>query len=331
MGDTIRFKKGLKSEAPVLDIGMPGFNTDDNSLFIGGANGNVEFSNKEYIDKLANPSIWINGDFQVWQRGTSFTGNGYTADRWFVAQGNSTLSTLNNKNAIRIARTSSDTDETNLEYKMEQLPDMRGKTYTLSWEGMSNVDLTYSTLIFFHGDNGSKEFINTEVKEYKANILTKHTITFTLPDDIDSKYTVMGVRILRRANVNEHVITITNVKLELGDRATPFISRPYAQELALCQRYYYGWSNERARYRADGVNTNQLIFTIPLPTTMRIAPTLNDSFTINQIGGAEVSGFTFECVNTPIGLLVYATKNNHGLTDGQLMIKDNKGLDSELY
>ena len=34
MGDTIRFKKGLMSEAPVLDIGTPGFNTDDNSLLL---------------------------------------------------------------------------------------------------------------------------------------------------------------------------------------------------------------------------------------------------------------------------------------------------------
>ena len=235
-------------------------------------------NNTTQLNDLANPNILINGDFQVWQRGISFNGESYTADRWRVAQGNTTLSTLNNKNAIRITRTSSDTSETNLEYKMENLQTMKGKTYTLSWEGMANVNVTYSTLIFFSGDNGSKEFLNSEDKDYVSNVTTKHSITFTLPADIDSEYTILGIRILRRATVNEHTITVTNIKMEVGSLATPFIPRLYSEELALCQRYYreydYGidtggklaiqFSNELMRVHFD----------IDVNPAMRIVPTI---------------------------------------------------------
>ena len=38
------------------------------------------------VNQLSNPNLLINGDFQVWQRGTSFNANGvYTADRWQTA------------------------------------------------------------------------------------------------------------------------------------------------------------------------------------------------------------------------------------------------------
>lgn len=287
--------------------------------------------NTAQLKDLANPNILINGDFQVWQRGISFNGESYTADRWRVAQGNTTLSTLNNKNAIRITRTSSDTSETNLEYKMENLQTMKGKTYTLSWEGMANVNVTYSTLIFFSGDNGSKEFLNSEDKDYVSNVTTKHSITFTLPADIDSEYTILGIRILRRATVNEHTITVTNIKMEVGSLATPFIPRLYGEELALCQRYYYRWGNERARYRAVGINGNQLFFFVPLPTTLRIIPTINNAFSINTLSGAGVSDFTFAVNIVPMGMIVHATKSTHGMSDGQLMLSDDGSLDAEIY
>lgn len=54
MGDIIRFKKGPKSTIPTLGIGEPGFSTDtdDQRLYIGGANGNVKLPNMEDINNI---------------------------------------------------------------------------------------------------------------------------------------------------------------------------------------------------------------------------------------------------------------------------------------
>jgi len=69
---------------------------------------------------------------------------------------------------------------------------------------------------------------------------------------------------------------ITGVQLEKGTLATPFEYRPYANELALCQRYYYkikaatNYANfgiGRA-YSSSGAGIN-----IELPVPMRAAPT----------------------------------------------------------
>lgn len=70
---------------------------------------------------------------------------------------------------------------------------------------------------------------------------------------------------------------ITGVQLEKGTAATPFEFRPYQQELALCQRYYY-----RTTYGAN--STTLLVGSVnatntaaqlgaPHPVTMRASPT----------------------------------------------------------
>ena len=48
------------------------------------------------VGKIPNPNLLINGDFQVWQRGSSITtasGTAYTADRWSMwnGSGNTTV------------------------------------------------------------------------------------------------------------------------------------------------------------------------------------------------------------------------------------------------
>ena len=72
----------------------------------------------------------------------------------------------------------------------------------------------------------------------------------------------------------------TGIQLELGSVATEFDHRSYAEELALCQRYYYqiGPHSAAQRFGIDGLYSNgtgaglNVMFTHP--TTMRAAPTL---------------------------------------------------------
>ena len=60
-------------------------------------------------------------------------------------------------------------------------------------------------------------------------------------------------------------------KLELGSIATPFVPPDPATELTKCQRYYIGSPLIGTPITKQG---NTLVFLFPIPTTMRINPSL---------------------------------------------------------
>ena len=83
---------------------------------------------------------------------------------------------------------------------------------------------------------------------------------------------------------------ITGVQLELGDTATPFEHRSYAQELALCQRYYYQIKQyeNAGQYTftvgaVGGSNTHCIVTN---PQQMRAAPSTTYSGSVNVIANA---------------------------------------------
>jgi hypothetical protein len=104
-------------------------------------------------------------------------------------------------------------------------------------------------------------------------------------------------------------IEFTGVQLERGTVATGFEQRPFATELALCQRYYYQWSSAiSGSYGAFGFGVqsgfNQLNFIVQYPVTMRsnLNSTANFSnsamstFQLNSGGGAPgtLNSFAFQ-------------------------------------
>lgn len=68
---------------------------------------------------------------------------------------------------------------------------------------------------------------------------------------------------------------IALVQLEAGQTATPFETRSYGQELALCQRYYYRITGGVGSRLGIGHNnlTTSAVITTTFPVSMRIAPT----------------------------------------------------------
>ena len=78
---------------------------------------------------------------------------------------------------------------------------------------------------------------------------------------------------------------ITGVQLEVGSHATDFEHRSFAQELALCQRYYQRIAEGNGQAiceNATQYNSQYLFMSIPLPVAMRAAPTLEDTNASNH-------------------------------------------------
>ena len=72
------------------------------------------------------------------------------------------------------------------------------------------------------------------------------------------------------------VFAISAVQIEIGTQATAFVARPYAQELAICQRYFQRLAGGNSVYAsatgsADSASTATLLWRFPVP--MRAAPT----------------------------------------------------------
>lgn len=83
------------------------------------------------------------------------------------------------------------------------------------------------------------------------------------------------------ASATNNYWQITGVQLEVGDTATPFEFKPFAQDLAECQRYYWRTTqtatNQPLTGVGMGVGTTAVDVDSQFPTTMRTAPTSIDS------------------------------------------------------
>lgn len=236
----------------------------------------------------SNPNLLINGDFRVNQRGQNvyaLTGipaytRVYTVDRWkFVPQVSNSSSTITvNSNSISVYCANT---YDNISQNIENFSDFAGKTLTLSIK-VKAVDTT-NFVIRFNIDGTQYSY-----KGISSTGIT--TLTSTLPNTINSSLQASIVLAAGSAKT----IEIEYIKLEVGEVATPFSPRPYAEELAMCQRYFLKLSSSGSGNRVIGTTfafsgSNVGAF---IPCNLRTSPTL--TFEDIQIRSGSLNGVTVE-------------------------------------
>ena len=274
------------------------------------------FSSEKIIKSHAgatNPNILHNWDFRNpvnQKRQLVYTEPGYTIDRWVA-----------NHSRIELLPTGIQIQNTLGSATVDQIIEFpqlyHGKTLTASME----IDgIVYSLTI------------------ENIDIYDNTSHTFYLPNGLEfALRTGRPHRLLEFRLVRGTVSTlgqsfiVSRAKLELGTVSTLANDPPmdYGRELAICRRYQIMISD--ATTRIISMNSSILWFAVSLPTSLRINPVISArNFLIAQLSNAnEIQGFVFTNHLVENGVLISASKVNHGLSDARL-IMHNAFFDANL-
>ncbi len=283
----------------------------------------------------------INGGFDIWQRGTSFsiaagTYTTFTADRWLGFADSGIISTISRQTFapgsapvagyegqyyLRCAGTVAVSGGAyGIEQRIEDVRTFAGKTVTISFWAKANTAVT-GYLLFNQrfGSGGSAEVgIPTNTFAFTTS-WQRFTQTIAVPSitgkaiGVNSHIAVHPLRLVASATVD-----IWGIQIEDNGFVTAFDVRPAAQELVLCQRYFQttydgvaagstGVSGELASYFPATIGAGgYLNFTLTFPVTMRTAPTvISYNPSTGASGAASING-----VNT--AWAINATKRHIG-------------------
>ena len=226
-------------------------------------NGTVKAKHAELADTAtislnsSNPNLLINGDFKINQRGSSTytcTKNEYTVDRWL---GSNNLTVTKTASCVTLSNTSTSASTTFVQKLEEPYSSFAGQSLTLSAKIAGEIYFLTTTI------PATEPTTATTLKT--ATISTGVSLVMNVyPNSILG----FGIKLSPEATT-----TLTYLKLEVGTSPTIFTPRPYAEELALCQRFFTKYNNN-LYIRGVIVTTTQARGFIPLLQTMRTVPTV---------------------------------------------------------
>ena len=202
----------------------------------------------------------LNGDFSIWQRGISFTGAGYTTDRWYItystpptthsitretfAPGSAPVAGYEGQYYFRRSITSvgSSTDGY-LGTAIEDVRTLAGQTATFSFWARSDstraINLSFNQVF---GTGGSANAVVSGPTFNITNSWQRYTATINFPS-LSGKTIGTGSYLnpyFAHTPASGFILDLWGIQLEAGSIATPFTTATgnQALELAACQRYY---------------------------------------------------------------------------------------------
>lgn len=249
----------------------------------------------------------INGNFSVWQRGTSFTSDGYTADRWRLGRSGTGTTTLsqedftvgqtdvpdNPKHFVRLTKSSGTSSGYNdfISQRIEGVDTFASTQCTLSFycksaSGTPNIQVQ---IVQNFGSGGSPSTaVTTDISTSTTSASwTKKTFTFT-PASISGKtlgtndegtthYLEIRIRVEGTSNVSAD---FAQIQLERGPQASDFVVTDFATERAKCLRYYQKiHANGSTQIVGSGAITRSdaVDAFVPIAAPMRTDPTFSNS------------------------------------------------------
>lgn len=236
----------------------------------------------------------INGNFDIWQRGTSasFAGGSYyyLADRWHVRPptgGSVSVSRqtfglgqniVPNKPTyyLRYNQTTLGTGLSYLGQKIEGVGTCAGKKVTVSFNARADKVMPVYVAVNQYFNASDNVSTASEPFNIDTDFSKRYSVTIDVPPILNDKSVTndcLWLQIHFPVDMS-FTVDIAQVQLEEGTVATAFEQRHIAQELALCQRYYEIGYNNPACYQIMG---NGFRSPCSFKVTKRIVPTVSFS------------------------------------------------------
>ena len=285
-------------------------------------------------------NLIINGELQIWQRGTSITGaysvRPYTADNIRIYNVNSgsgatvTQSTdvPSNEFAYSLKRDTTGYNgrsEINLPVELNcagsPSPFIPGETYTFSyWAKSDNTWVNICGARWSTSLNSGTSVSSRLIKGHSGSgnwekVIHQFTMD-TFPSETNTFFSIL----IGRNNFHVGINYFTGFQLERGKNATEFEHRSYGEELALCQRYCQSFSGRIAQVNANSGTGG--IGRIPLSPPMRITPAIH-SYTVGNLVREGVAWYlvtaasiSSESTNNNFVFAISTGSTNTGLSVG---------------
>jgi hypothetical protein len=267
------------------------------------------------IDGAGNKNWIINGAFQVWQRNTSFvspTNGAFTADRWCIAydgtgpaftvsqQAFTAGSASNPQNNFvdpqffcRVLQTAAGSGST-VHYFFQRIEDVRlfeNQQVTVSFWAKADTNRTLSGFLTQSFGTGSPTGnVDTSLGSWALTTSWQRFVTtVTLPSILGATVNAnsfVNLKFSLPLNVLNQQFDLYGVQVEAGPIATFLKQKSFAEELALCMRYYQksftyatvptigirAGSIEWGLFKTGAVLTQTPFILLPVP--MRTVPTV---------------------------------------------------------
>ena len=272
----------------------------------------------------------INGDFRVWQRGTSFTppnsAEVYNADRFLTTRngtgatvtvsqqtftaGTAPVAGYEGQYYLRFAQSVAGTGGTfnGFNQRIEDVRTFAGQTVTISFWAKASAGLTLSYLVLNQnfGAGGSATVTNSATNPTFTTSWARYTATIAIPSISGKTIGTSSFLDFALGFPSNAVQTIDlwGIQVEAGSVATAFqtaTGNP-ASELAACQRYYYRLAPAYTASRLGMLqcdSTTQTEAVIPFPVALRVVPTALEQSGTAADYSVRVAGVNTTCSAVP--------------------------------
>jgi hypothetical protein len=308
--------------------------------------------------QAAGRNILQNGNFDIWQRGTTSAAiayGTYLADRWKILNNGTGQNTTYSRDTSvpnagsqysakvqQLTSAATGVSEYNLSqiFETSNIYQLCGKTITVSFWYRASTTGSHYVRIYSSQTGGTD--ITTAFTVNAANTWEYKTLNFSSFAGVTAIATadnasgggiqvgpiVFGSGVNRTVAINEN-FQITQVQIEAGTVATSFTrgSGTIQGELAACQRYYYQAPSTVA-YTPYGVgmfiNATTFQTAVKLPTTMRAIPTLATSNALAAIGTGTVALTSISVVNAQSSVdIAYVSGTGSGTVGQPAFLMNN--------